>query len=156
MISIEIPGKGGIIVENLVMDFNGTLAVDGRLIEGVSERLRRLSGDLNLFILTADTFGLVEESCAGLPVAVNKLSRGNEAEQKQVFVRSLLVEKTAAIGNGANDYLMLSDACFSIVVLGGEGMCAKVFTVSDIIVPDIRTGLDLFLNPKRIIATLRE
>ena len=38
MLSIAIPGFKNLSLAHLVLDFNGTLAVDGNLITGVSER----------------------------------------------------------------------------------------------------------------------
>ena len=34
MIAINIPGSTSIEARHLVLDFNGTLAIDGKLIEG--------------------------------------------------------------------------------------------------------------------------
>ncbi|MBN2374532.1 HAD family hydrolase [bacterium] len=155
MIFVEIPGYATFNIENLLMDFNGTLATDGRLIEGVRERIETLSMSVNLFILTADTFGLVEETCEGLPVNIKKTKTGQEAEQKKAELDRLGQKVTAAVGNGANDVQMLKAACLGIVVIGGEGTCARAIEAADICVSDICTGLDLFLNPKRIMATLR-
>ena len=45
MVEINIPGYGMLRLEHLVMDYNGTLAVDGRLIDGVKEALNRIAGD---------------------------------------------------------------------------------------------------------------
>ena len=39
MITAEIPGWGSLEIKNLVLDFNGTIATDGRLIEGVASLL---------------------------------------------------------------------------------------------------------------------
>ena len=39
MITAEIPGWGSLEIKNLVLDFNGTIATDGRLIEGVAPLL---------------------------------------------------------------------------------------------------------------------
>ncbi|HDS06024.1 MAG TPA: ATPase P, partial [Bacteroides sp.] len=61
MIEIEIPGYKTIHAEHLVLDFNGTLAVDGHLIDGVADQLFRLSADLEVHVLTADTFGTVRK-----------------------------------------------------------------------------------------------
>ena len=155
MIQVDIPGYKTLRMENLIMDFNGTIALDGRLKAGVEERLVMLSKDLNLFILTADTFGLVEKSCAGLPVHIQKLRKGGEADQKKDVVMQIGCDGTAAMGNGANDIMMLEKACLSIAILGQEGLCASVLSEADICVPDPCAGLDLFLFPKRIIATLR-
>jgi soluble P-type ATPase len=57
MIKIEIPGYGNQELMNLMLDLNGTLAVDGELINGVKERLNNLSELLDIYVVTADTFG---------------------------------------------------------------------------------------------------
>ncbi|MGA1841710.1 MAG: HAD family hydrolase [bacterium] len=155
MIQIDIPGFRTLRIENLIMDFNGTIALDGNLLDGVNERLARLSNMLNLFILTADTFGLVEKSCSGLPVKIKKLYPGHEADQKKAVLEDMGNDVTAAIGNGANDVKMLKRACLSIVVLSQEGLCTDALAEADICVPNACMGLDLLLFPKRIVATLR-
>ena len=43
MIAHKIPGFGALRLEHLVLDYNGTLALDGRLLRGVRPRLRRLA-----------------------------------------------------------------------------------------------------------------
>ena len=40
-----------------MLDYNGTLAVDGHLLGGVKKALTALSGKINVHVLTADTFG---------------------------------------------------------------------------------------------------
>jgi len=65
-------------------------------------------------------------------------------------------EKCVAIGNGANDVLMLKQSAIGICVIGKEGASSEAVQHSDIVVYDINDALDLLLNPKRIIATLRK
>ena len=57
MISISVPGLGEYEIHHLVLDVNGTIALDGRLLPGVSERLRRLRHSVELHLVTADTHG---------------------------------------------------------------------------------------------------
>ena len=45
MIHYKIPGRGELEIENIVLDYNGTIAVDGKIIEGVK------SGDISHFFL---------------------------------------------------------------------------------------------------------
>ncbi|NML47193.1 hypothetical protein HHL11_25830 [Ramlibacter sp. G-1-2-2] len=54
---LPLPVLGISPLAHLVLDFNGTLACDGRLLEGVAPRLERLSGDLSIHVVTGDTFG---------------------------------------------------------------------------------------------------
>lgn len=57
MIKIDIPGRNIITIRSLVLDYNGTVAADGFLIDGVEERLARLKDKVDIYVLTADTYG---------------------------------------------------------------------------------------------------
>jgi soluble P-type ATPase len=61
-----------------------------------------------------------------------------------------------AIGNGNNDQIILKEAALGIAVLGDEGVAASAMKSADIVVKSIHNALDLFLKPKRLIATLKE
>ena len=60
MIIVEIPGRKSIEVHHLVLDFNGTLAIDGKLIDGTKPLLELLSNQLTIHVVTAVTFGTAE------------------------------------------------------------------------------------------------
>lgn len=109
MFAIEIPGYPTLKLEHLVLDFNGTLALDGQLLKGVAGRLERLT-----------------------PL------------------------RTACIGNGHNDHLMLGGAALGIAVMQGEGLAVTTLGVADLVVPSVLDALDLLLNPLRLIASLRQ
>ena len=56
MLQIEIPGREQPLrLDVLVLDYNGTIACDGQLIDGIGERIRELCTKLPGYILTADT-----------------------------------------------------------------------------------------------------
>ena len=42
MFEITIPSRGLLRLQYLVLDVNGTIALDGQLLSGVSERVKRL------------------------------------------------------------------------------------------------------------------
>jgi len=42
MISIDIPGWGNLEVEYVLLDLNGTLTEDGKVLPGVKERIQSL------------------------------------------------------------------------------------------------------------------
>ncbi|MFZ5632412.1 MAG: HAD family hydrolase [Bacillota bacterium] len=155
MISVEIPGLGQMNLKHIVLDFNGTMATDGVLIPGVQERLNQLASELEVHILTADTFGTVRDACRMINGTVTVLGQGIGAPEKESFVRRLGDQNVVAVGNGMNDRLMLKTAALGILVLGNEGACSQAITAADIMVGNILDGLDLLLNPKRIVATLR-
>ncbi|OAT81363.1 HAD family hydrolase [Desulfotomaculum copahuensis] len=155
MIRVEIPGRGLLVIEHLVLDFNGTMAKDGVLIPGVEERLNRLAGQLTVHVLTADTFGTGREACRNIKAAVHLLEPGEGGSQKEKFINRLGAEQTVTVGNGANDSLMLAAAALGIIVLGPEGTSVRSLQSADVVVTDINDGLDMLLHPKRLVATLR-
>jgi hypothetical protein len=75
--------------------------------------------------------------------------------EKRDHVRTLGPRQVVAMGNGANDVLMLQEAALGIAVLGPEGLCADALRASDVVVADPWAGLDLLLHPARLVATLR-
>lgn len=155
MLTIEIPGYDHLALEHLVLDLNGTLALDGEILPGVAERLVALSPHLQIHLLTADTWGRGSDTAAALDISLHRLTPGDEAAQKRAFVESLGAEKVAAVGNGANDAEMLAMAALGVTVLGPEGLGRPAWQNADLIVPDIGAALDLLLHPQRLIATLR-
>jgi len=155
LIEIAIPGRGNYKLSHLVLDLNGTIALDGELIEGVEERLQRLSKLLKLFIISADTFGSASGLKEKLKAEIYLVGKGEGATQKLDLVEKLGRDKTICIGNGVNDAAMLRGAAIGICVLGREGASATAITGSDVVTPDINAALELLLNTDRLVATLR-
>ncbi len=104
MLKLDIPGLGILELEHLVLDYNGTLAVDGRVLAGVKPRLQRLARSLRIHVVTADTFGRAR---AG------------------------------------------------IALVQAEGASAEALAAADLMVLSATDALDLFLRPRRLIASLR-
>jgi len=156
MIELNIPGRGELQLEHLVMDVNGTLAVDGILIEGVARRIGALRDRLTVHLLTADTHGGQAAIDHLLNLKAVHIQHGNEAEQKATYVRQLGAERVAAIGQGANDAQMLQNAALSICIMSVEGLALDALHASQLLLPDILSALDLFDNPLRLIASLRK
>jgi soluble P-type ATPase len=155
MLTIQIPGglQGGFT--DLVLDYNGTLAEDGALIDGVANRLTALADFLTVHVITADTFGSAASALAGLPVRLKILSAGAQDLAKAGFVHELGAARTIAVGNGRNDALMLHTAALSLAVIQAEGAAQITLAAADVVVKSINDALDLLLQPKRLIATLR-
>jgi len=155
MLHYTIPGFGELNLEHLVMDYNGTLAVDGSLLPGVDELLVQLSKQLTLHVITADTFGVVKSEMSDLPVMVKVLPLDDQDKAKQDYVRQLGAEKSVALGNGRNDRLMLETAALGVALVLGEGASIKSVLAADIVCVSIIDALMLLTNPKRLTATLR-
>ena len=158
MLKLEIQGyEDPLEIENIVFDYNGTLAVDGRMSRETKEGIRKLAAEgFKVTVLTADTFGTVKDQCSGLPVQVMVFDKGNAEESKRKIVTQLVAGKTAAMGNGRNDMAMLAEARIGIAIIGQEGAFTGLLQTADIAVTSIENAMELFLNPKRIEATLRK
>ena len=76
MIEITIPGRGPLTIAHLVLDYNGTLAVDGRPVEGVIGSLATLADQVDIHVLTADTFGTAARYLENVPCRVSILPEG--------------------------------------------------------------------------------
>ncbi len=155
MIRLEIPGRGVFEWQVLVSDVNGTLAADGRLLEGVAERLAAVREVLQVQLLTADTHGRQAEIDRLLGLQAVRVRGGHEAEQKAAFVRDLGAAHVIALGQGANDALMLKEASLGLCVLSPEGTAVEALQAADLVAPDVLTALDLLLHPTRMLASLR-
>ncbi|MDD2554138.1 MAG: ATPase P [Desulfotomaculaceae bacterium] len=155
MLTVTIPGEGTLELKHIVLDYNGTMACNGNLIPGVEERLNLLAEQLQVHIITADTFGICKASCRGINGCISILSSEPGAPEKEKYVETLGAENVISIGNGSNDALMLSRSALGITIIGPEGTSAKALQAADIIARDINTALDMLLNPKKLVATLR-
>ena len=121
MIELSIPGRGELRLLHLVTDVNGTLAVDGVLIDGVARRIAAIRQRLTVHLLTADTLGRQAVIDQQLDLTATRLTGGNEVEQKRSFVEKLGADSVVAIGQGANDAGMLKAAALGICVMSAEG-----------------------------------
>jgi len=131
MIELNIPGRGSLQLHHLVADVNGTLAVDGQLLDGLVKKISALRDRLTVHLLTADT-------------------------HKADYVRSLGAETVVAIGQGANDAGMLAAAALGICVMSQEGVAVETLLAADLVTPDIFAALELLDKPLRIVASLRK
>ena len=156
MIEIKIPGQNDIQIEHIVFDVNGTLAVDGKLIPEVPALFETLGNKVKLHLLTADTHGKQAEIDQQLRLMANRVKSGGEAEQKAAYVNKLGSNHTVAVGQGANDSLMLKEARIGICVLSEEGTALETLLQADLVVPDIVSALRIINQPTRLIASLRK
>lgn len=155
MIQVDIPGYRQLQLAHLVMDYNGTLAVDGKLEAGVRDALAVLSSQLTIHIITADTFGLAAGQLKDAPVQLSVLPPGHQDVAKRDYVNRLGCAGTVAVGNGRNDRLMLQAAELGIAVALQEGAATATLAAADIVCPGIVPALELLSHPLRLTATLR-
>jgi len=155
MLNLEIPGYPALNLRYLVLDYNGTLAVDGRLVAGAGQRLTRLSADLDIHVVTADTFGNVRKRMADIPCTVSVLPPGDQDQAKFDYITRLGSGQTVCVGNGRNDRLMLKAAGLGVAVILEEGAAGETLLAADVVCHTIVDALDLLLQPLRLAATLR-
>ena len=152
MIRIDIPQRGVIVLHHAVFDVNGTLAVDGKPIPGVVDRLQALGEQLSLHALTAGTHGNIAELERVLGFPLHLIATG---EEKLHYVEQLGPAHVIAFGNGRNDVDMLRLAAIGVAILAGEGVAIDALQAADVLAPGPVEAIDLVLKPKRLIATLR-
>lgn len=155
MIKISIPGSDDLDLHHLILDMNGTLTTDGQLPEGVAERLERLKSILDIYLLTADTFGTGAGVAEILGIKLFIVDADHGGADKAKFTNTLDPSSVAAIGNGNNDVDMFKLAKLSIAIMGREGCSVAALVNADIAVNNINDALDLLLNPVWMRATLR-
>ncbi|MFP4476239.1 MAG: HAD family hydrolase [Desulfatibacillaceae bacterium] len=155
MLEISIPGRETMVLRYLVLDYNGTLAGDGEPLPGVRERTALLSASIEIHVVTADTHGTVADMLSDWPVHVKVLGPGHQDRAKLDHVTALGPGNCAAVGNGANDSLMLKAATVGIAVLQDEGAAVSAILAADVVAPGILQALDLLAKPMRLAATLR-
>lgn len=151
----NIPGGNTIEIRHILLDYNGTLAVDGEPIPGVREKIRQLKDDFDFHVITADTFGSVKEALKETACRVVTIEDKNQARAKADYLADLGPEVTLACGNGVNDELMLRDAALGLAVLQDEGLAVGTLMAADILIRDILDLFGFLEHPGRLIACLR-
>jgi soluble P-type ATPase len=152
-IRVDVPGSGPLVLTHLLLDFTGTLSLDGRLLPGVAERLKELGAKLHITVLTADTFGTAARQLAGLPVTLHLIQNGRD---KADFMTQVPCSQTVAAGNGRNDVAMIRMAAVGVAVVGPEGCAGELIAAAKVVCRDILDVFDMLCEPLRLKATLRE
>ena len=152
MIRLDIPQWGVIELHHAVFDVNGTLAVDGKPLPEVADRLQALGEQLSLHALTAGTHGNIAELERALSLPLHRIATG---EEKLHYVEHLGPAHVVAFGNGRNDMAMLRLAAIGVAVLAGEGVAISALQAADVLALGPLDAIELVLHPKRLVATLR-
>ena len=152
-ITVAVPGRADLALQTLLLDVNGTLTRGGELLHGVAPRIAALREVLEVRLLSADTFGTVDEVARQLGgVGVTHVASGSE---KAAVAANLGAETCAAVGNGANDEEMLRTVALGIAVVGPEGAAPATLASADIVTGSVLDALDLLAEPTAVAATLR-
>ncbi len=149
---LSIPGRPPLRLEHLLLDVNGTLSDRGRLIPGVRARIARLRRELQVHLVSADTFGTLAAIADELQARALRVATG---EEKLAELALLGPEHCAVVGNGTNDAAALAAAALGIAVIGPEGASGAALAAADIICASILDALELLLDDTVLAATLR-
>jgi len=152
---LDIPGRKTFHIKNIVLDYNGTIAIDGKVIDGVCENINRLSKDFNFYVITADTFGTVKNELKNTNCEVITIPKESQDRSKMDFINSLGKDETLSVGNGRNDKLMLKQSIIGIAILQDEGLCTDSLLSSDILIKSIFDLFSFLDDPNKLVATLR-
>lgn len=149
----DIPGSGELTIDTIILDLNGTLSVGGSIVEGVHDRLAQLKEiGFNVLFFTGNTRNDADEIASGLGI---EWRLAKNAAEKRDLALTMSPDRCASIGNGLIDLELMKAVKLRIVTLQAEGVHVQTLLNSDIVVPNMNDALDLFIDPQRLIATLR-
>lgn len=141
-------------LDSIALDLNGTLAVGGLIKETTKQRISLLKKKgFNFFLISGDARGnaskIAEELGINLFIAKN-------SREKLTAVKKIPSKNIIAIGNARIDLGMFKKAKLKIITLQAEGIHTSIILKADIIVPNINDALDLFIDEKRFLSTMKK
>ncbi len=168
MIPIERPGLNPLEIEYILLDFDGTLAIDRRVHPKAKDKINLLSKRTHIYIFVnppTPPFNkggeggilakeLIEERLRKVKAEIIYLAEGDSSRRKLNLLRELGPTRCAAIGNGMDDAAIMQEAGIGICVIGREGTSGGAVKNADLVFTDILDALDFLLKPLRQRATL--
>jgi soluble P-type ATPase len=154
MISIQRPGMESLDIHFVLIDFEGTLAMDGRVHPKAKDKVNLLSKRATIYILTKSNREKVEEALRKMKVEILYVTEGDSSQQKLNALQRLGPHQTAVIGNGLDDVRIMEQAGLGMCVIGKEGASAEAMAKADLVVTHVLDALDFLLKPMRQRAIL--
>jgi soluble P-type ATPase len=154
MISIQRPGMESLELHFVLIDFEGTLAMDGRIHPKAKDKVNLLSKRVTVYILTKSSKEKVEETLKKMKAEILYMTEGDSSQQKLDVLQRLGPHQTAVIGNGFDDVQIMEQAGLGMCVIGKEGSSAEAMAKADLVVTNVLDALDFLLKPLRQKATL--
>ncbi len=154
MISIQRPGQSPIEIEYLLIDFEGTLASDGRVHPKAKDKINLLSKRTKITILAKGEKEKVEETLRRVKAELYFVNEEESASQKLELLLNLGASRTAVIGNGMDDIRMMKEAGLSMAIIGKEGTSGELIQSAHLIFTNMVDALDFLLKPLQKKATL--
>jgi soluble P-type ATPase len=116
MITIQRPGQEPLVIEFILIDFEGTLASDLRVHPKAKDKINLLSKRTKIYILAKGEKERIEESLKRVKAEIFYSSEGETSQRKLDLLRRLGPARTVVIGNGLDDALIMEEACLGICV----------------------------------------
>jgi soluble P-type ATPase len=154
MIHIQRSGQAPLEINSILIDFEGTLASDGRVHPKVKDKLNLLAKRAKIYILTKEKKEKVEEVLRKVKAEIVYLTEEEPSQKKLGLLRELGATQTVAVGSGADDGPMMEEAVFGLCVIGKEGASSEAVRNADVVFTEILDTLDFLLKPLRQRATL--
>ena len=146
-------GAGEFDLDTIILDLNGTLAVNGSVPDGVKERASKLKElGYKILLFSGDQRGTAQAQADDLGI---ELQRAGTTEEKEQLTLKLNKERTVAIGNARIDIGTFKHSKLRIATLQAEGIHAAILPYVDVIVTSINDALDLLINKDSLEATMR-
>ena len=154
MISIQRPGMETLDIHFVLLDFEGTLGMDGRVHPKAKDKVNLLSKRVTVYILTKSSKEKVEETLKKMKAEILSMTEGDSSQQKLDVLQRLGPHQTAVIGNGFDDVQIMEQAGLGMCVIGKEGSSPEAVAKADLVVTSVLDALDFLLRPLRQGATL--
>lgn len=146
--------KKNLKLDTLILDLNGTITTDGKLISWVKDKILALKKEWWTVLLCSGDTQWTAAKIAKWLWAILYICK-NQNDKKNVL-KDYKPKHCVTIGNGHIDLKLMGKCALSIAVIQAEWCYSKAILSSDIVCTNIVDALDTLLLPKRLIATLRK
>jgi len=154
MILLQRPGQDPLEIEFIMLNFEGTLATDGRVHPKAKDKINLLSKRARIFIFTTGEKESVSAVLRNVKAEVVYLREGDVSRGKRDLLQQLGPRRTVAMGSGMSDIEMIQNSAFGIGVMSREGTLSEVIGKADLVFMTVVDALDFLLKPLRQRATL--
>jgi soluble P-type ATPase len=154
MLTLLRPDQDPLEVEFLFVDFEGTLASDGRIHPKAKDKINLLSKRIRIHVFVKNGQALPGKTFRNMKAEIVYLTEGSSSKQKTDRMEKLGAGRTVAIGNGLDDARIIEEAGFGICVIGKEGASGEAVRKADLVVMSVLDAFDFLLKPLRQKATL--
>jgi len=129
---MERAGQEPLRIEYILIDFEGTLAVDRRVHPKAKDKMNLLSRRTKIYVLAQGQDQAVEEVLKKVKAEIVHLKEGESSQGKLNLLNKLGPQQTVAVGNGQDDVAMVEAAGLGICVISKEGTASETVEKADL------------------------